>query len=187
MSNQQVTIGLIERSWSQHRVAAMLAVEWSELMELCSSPASKVSIKPGEAQMAVWSTLYLALEESLVSRFGRLGFFHDYLRQAVEREYHNDLFTHQSGFSGLILSICDLPKISHFAQFDEMGTDSGRRISRDIVHPDSRGLGRRPNILMGGGRRQGSTGTCEYQASEWQMPTGILKITSFHDRVSCCP
>ena len=34
-----------------------------------------------------WAPLYLALEDSLVSRDGQLSFFHDYLRQAVWREY----------------------------------------------------------------------------------------------------
>jgi tetratricopeptide (TPR) repeat protein len=36
---------------------------------------------------AAWSPLYLAAEASLVDRSGLLGFFHDYLRQAVERQY----------------------------------------------------------------------------------------------------
>ena len=34
-----------------------------------------------------WAPLYLALEESLVSREGQLSFFHDYLRSAIWREY----------------------------------------------------------------------------------------------------
>jgi tetratricopeptide (TPR) repeat protein len=36
---------------------------------------------------AVWSPLYLAIEEALVNRSGLLAFFHDYLRQAVEHRY----------------------------------------------------------------------------------------------------
>ena len=36
---------------------------------------------------ARWSPLFLAAEQSLVSRAGRLGFFHDYLRQAVQNKY----------------------------------------------------------------------------------------------------
>jgi len=36
---------------------------------------------------AVFSHLYLAAEHSLVSRSGLIGFFHDYLRQAVEDRY----------------------------------------------------------------------------------------------------
>jgi nephrocystin-3 len=40
---------------------------------------------------AYWSPLYLALEESLVSRSGLLNFFHDFLKKAVEDKYlHND-------------------------------------------------------------------------------------------------
>ena len=55
-----------------------------ELLELLS---------PGERPAAdciprhYWSPLYLALEDSLVSREGQLSFFHDYLRQAVWLEY----------------------------------------------------------------------------------------------------
>ncbi len=37
--------------------------------------------------MAVFSPLYLAAEHSLVSRSGLIGFFHDYMRQAVEDRY----------------------------------------------------------------------------------------------------
>jgi len=36
---------------------------------------------------AFWSPLFLAIESSLTSRSGLLGFFHDYLRQAVEHRY----------------------------------------------------------------------------------------------------
>ncbi len=36
---------------------------------------------------AFWSPLYLAAEQSLTSRSGLLGFFHDYLRSAVEHRY----------------------------------------------------------------------------------------------------
>ncbi len=36
---------------------------------------------------ALWSPLFLALEESLISRHGLLNFFHDYLRQAVYNRY----------------------------------------------------------------------------------------------------
>lgn len=36
---------------------------------------------------AYWSPFYLAIEESLINRDGQLGFFHDYLRQAVASEY----------------------------------------------------------------------------------------------------
>jgi tetratricopeptide (TPR) repeat protein len=36
---------------------------------------------------AYWSPLHLAAETSLVNRSGLIGFFHDYLRRAVERRY----------------------------------------------------------------------------------------------------
>jgi nephrocystin-3 len=36
---------------------------------------------------AFWSPFYLAAERSLVSRSGLIGFFHDYLRQAVQNRY----------------------------------------------------------------------------------------------------
>jgi len=36
-----------------------------------------------------WSPIFIALEESLVTRSGLLTFFHDYLRQAVEARYVN--------------------------------------------------------------------------------------------------
>ncbi|MBI3797858.1 MAG: DUF4062 domain-containing protein [Deltaproteobacteria bacterium] len=36
---------------------------------------------------AVWSPFYLAAQDSLVSRSGLLGFFHDYLREAVRDTY----------------------------------------------------------------------------------------------------
>lgn len=38
---------------------------------------------------AVWSPFYLSLFENLVNRDGILNFFHDHLRQAVEKEYLN--------------------------------------------------------------------------------------------------
>jgi tetratricopeptide (TPR) repeat protein len=36
---------------------------------------------------AYWSPLHLALEQSLLSRGGLIGFFHDYLRQAIQKRY----------------------------------------------------------------------------------------------------
>jgi hypothetical protein len=56
----------------------------SELLQLLSeSPNPSTTPLPRRT----WSPLYLAIADSLVSRNGQLGFFHDYLRQAVEREY----------------------------------------------------------------------------------------------------
>jgi nephrocystin-3 len=55
-----------------------------ELLELLSS-----SKEPAREPLPrhCWSPLFLALHESLVNRGGRLSFFHDHLRRAVERRY----------------------------------------------------------------------------------------------------
>jgi len=45
---------------------------------------------------ASWSPLYLASEYSLTSRSGLLGFFHDYLREAVEHRYVSTEQTRQA-------------------------------------------------------------------------------------------
>ncbi|MEW6533590.1 MAG: tetratricopeptide repeat protein [Thermodesulfobacteriota bacterium] len=52
----------------------------SELLELLGD-----SDKP--LPRSVWSPLFLALQESLISRSGLVNFFHDYLRQAVTKRY----------------------------------------------------------------------------------------------------
>ena len=56
----------------------------SEFLELLSSE-EKPMARP--LPRHYWAPLFLALEDSLVSREGQLSFFHDYLRQAVWREY----------------------------------------------------------------------------------------------------
>ncbi len=56
----------------------------SEILELMSRSDTPVN---DPLPRHYWSPLYLALEDSLVSRDGQLNFFHDYLRQAVWREY----------------------------------------------------------------------------------------------------
>jgi tetratricopeptide (TPR) repeat protein len=55
-----------------------------EVLQLLSSDPSPSS---NPLPRHYWSPLYLALEDSFVSRNGQLSFFHDYLRQAVEKEY----------------------------------------------------------------------------------------------------
>lgn len=40
-----------------------------------------------QVPMAVWSPFYMSLTDSLVNKDGILNFFHDHLRQAVERKY----------------------------------------------------------------------------------------------------
>ena len=64
--------------------AALRGLSESEILQLLSSSDSPAS-EP--LPRHYWAPLYLALEESLVSREGQLSFFHDYLRQAVWREY----------------------------------------------------------------------------------------------------
>lgn len=52
----------------------------SELLEILGTA-------DGPLPRAHWSPLHLAAEQSLISRAGLIGFFHDYLRQAVESRY----------------------------------------------------------------------------------------------------
>lgn len=52
----------------------------SELLEIMGSTENPVP-------KAIWSPLYLALQEYLINRSGLLGFFHDYFRQAVKARY----------------------------------------------------------------------------------------------------
>lgn len=60
--------------------AARRGLSEAELLELLGS---------GDEPLphAHWSPLYLAAEQSLVSRSGLIGFFHDYLREAIRRRY----------------------------------------------------------------------------------------------------
>ncbi|MEI6604470.1 MAG: DUF4062 domain-containing protein [Verrucomicrobiota bacterium] len=64
--------------------AAQRGLSENEILQLLS-PSSTPASDP--LPRHYWAALYLALEDSLVSRDGQLGFFHDYLRQAVLREY----------------------------------------------------------------------------------------------------
>ena len=63
---------------------AMRGLSEGELLQLLS-PGMRPASEP--LPRHYWAPLYLALEESLVSREGQLSFFHDYLRQAVWQEY----------------------------------------------------------------------------------------------------
>jgi hypothetical protein len=63
---------------------ALRGLSESELLQLLSTSPNPA----GEPlPRHYWAPLYLALEESLVSREGQLSFFHDYLRSAIWREY----------------------------------------------------------------------------------------------------
>ena len=60
--------------------AARRGLSEAEIMALLGADGQPL---PG----AVWSPLYLAAELSMVNRSGLIGFFHDYLRQAVQARY----------------------------------------------------------------------------------------------------
>lgn len=63
--------------------AARRGLSEAELLDLLGSEGRPLP-------RAHWSPLFLAAEASLVSRSGLLGFFHDYIRRAVERRYLPD-------------------------------------------------------------------------------------------------
>jgi nephrocystin-3 len=67
----------------EHLVADSLSLLWAARQGLNESELLKILDIP----QAVWSPLYLALQNALVSRGGLLSFFHDYLKQAVENRY----------------------------------------------------------------------------------------------------
>jgi nephrocystin-3 len=71
--------GLVEDAMSL-LWAARRGLYESELLELLGSPANPLP-------RLSWSPLHLAMQESLVDRSALLGFFHDYLRQAVHERY----------------------------------------------------------------------------------------------------
>ncbi len=60
--------------------AARRGLSEAELLELLGSKGEPL---PG----AYWSPFYLAAEGSLINRSGLIGFFHNYLRQAVQSKY----------------------------------------------------------------------------------------------------
>ena len=60
--------------------AARHGLAETELLELLGSPQNPLP-------RAHWAPLYLAAEPSLVSRSGLIGFFHHYLREAVQHRY----------------------------------------------------------------------------------------------------
>jgi nephrocystin-3 len=74
----------------------------SELLELLSN-ATLPSREP--LPRHYWSPLYLALEDSLVSREGQLSFFHDYLREAVAREYLDEAHEREAAHGRLAQTV----------------------------------------------------------------------------------
>ena len=69
--------------------AARRGLSEAELMDLLGADGQPLP-------RAHWSPLYLALEQSFLSRGGLIGFFHDYLRQAVQNRYLPDLSVQKS-------------------------------------------------------------------------------------------
>ena len=67
--------------------AARRGLSENELLQLLS-PSEDPAANP--LPRALWSPIYLSLEGSLVERNGRLAFFHDFLKEAVRREYLNE-------------------------------------------------------------------------------------------------
>lgn len=87
----QRILGRYEEDFQRERpglVGEAMALLWAarrglsqvELLDLLGSNGQPLPA-------AHWSPLYLAAEQSLVSRSGVIGFFHDYLRQAVRDKY----------------------------------------------------------------------------------------------------
>jgi nephrocystin-3 len=76
----------------EHLVKNALSLLWAARQGLNESEILAILKVP----QAIWSPLYLALQNALVSRRGLLDFFHDYLRQAVETMYLNSPETKQA-------------------------------------------------------------------------------------------
>jgi hypothetical protein len=76
----------------------------SEILELMASSA-----RPAQEPLPrhYWAPLHLALEDSLVSREGQLSFFHDYLRQAVWREYLDEAHEQEQAHDRLAQTVTD--------------------------------------------------------------------------------
>ena len=66
-----------------------------------SSRALTNSTSTLQVESNIWSPFYLSLEENLVNRNGLLNFFHDYMRQAVERKYLSTKEDKRKGYLAL--------------------------------------------------------------------------------------
>ena len=84
----------LEKDYEQERkglVREAMSLIWASRRGLSESEILVLLGKDKEPMpRAYWSPLYLALEESLVSRAGLLTFFHDFLKKAVEDRYFKD-------------------------------------------------------------------------------------------------
>ena len=69
-------------------VSKAMSLLWASRRGLSETELLELLGKEGEPMpRAYWSPLFLATEESLVSRSGLLNFFHDFLRSAIENRY----------------------------------------------------------------------------------------------------
>ena len=87
----QVILERCEQDYGQARpglVRDSLAMLWAARRGLSESELMELLGQAGQPLPRLyWSPLFLALEQSLVNRSGLIGFFHDYLRQAVQARY----------------------------------------------------------------------------------------------------
>ena len=83
-----------------HLVADTLSLLWAARQGLNEAELLKILNIP----QAVWSPLYLALQNALVSRGGLLSFFHDYLKQAVEKISYSNLERYILSYSTIFTS-----------------------------------------------------------------------------------
>ena len=81
----------LEKDYERERkglVGEVTTLLWASRKGISESEILELFEKEGKPVLrAHWSPLYLAVEESLVSRGGLLNFFHDFLKKAVESRY----------------------------------------------------------------------------------------------------
>ncbi|KAL6069903.1 DUF4062 domain-containing protein [Balamuthia mandrillaris] len=104
-SHKNLLADVLSLIWTSRR-----GLSESELLEITSVPPS------------IWSPLHLALEESLVSRSGMLTFFHDYMRQAVEKRYQLDSRERQVYYRRRLMAYFD--KTTQQEQDEEEGREA---------------------------------------------------------------
>jgi nephrocystin-3 len=88
--------------------AARRGLSESELMDLLGSNGQPLP-------RAHWSPLFLAIEQAFLNRGGLIGFFHDYLRQAIQNHYLPEL---------------SFRKLAHLRLADYFELQSGRSLRR---------------------------------------------------------
>lgn len=87
----QKILSRLEADYERERpglVGEAFALLWASRRGLAQADLLALTGGGGEPlPCAIWSPLHLAIEPSLVSRSGLIGFFHDYLRDAVRDRY----------------------------------------------------------------------------------------------------